>query len=149
MEKSKTFAWQYFSKCCDNDEAKCNHCGVIIKCKGFSTSGLLRHLKAKHSIEKPTSASDCSLQSSAGNQSIASSSKCLDSLSSQPTLFKFLKKDSKEEIIAKLVAVDGFPINAICKSEFIQQAFSEKGFLLPKNPNHVMQLVYKQYNIIK
>lgn len=43
----------------------------------FSTSGLLQHLKTKHSIEKPTSANDCNLKHSAGDESVESSSKCL------------------------------------------------------------------------
>ena len=60
-----------------------------------------------------------------------------------------MNKKTREEIVAKLVDVDGFPPSAICKSEFICQAFSDKGMFFPKNPNHVMQLVYKQYEISK
>ena len=37
------------------DEEKCKNCAAVIKCTGGSTSSLLRHLKSKHSIEKPSS----------------------------------------------------------------------------------------------
>ena len=60
-----------------------------------------------------------------------------------------MNKKTREEIVAKLVAVDGFPPSVVCKSEFICQTFSDKGMLFPKNPNHVMKLVYKQYEIVK
>ena len=60
-----------------------------------------------------------------------------------------MNKKTKEEIIAKLVAVDGLPLSAICKIELICQAFSYKGMLFQENMNHVMQLVYKQYEIVK
>ena len=45
----------------------------------------------------------------------------------------FIRKDTREELVAKLAAVDEFSINAITESEFIRQSFSEKGFVLPKN----------------
>ena len=56
-----------------------------------------------------------------------------------------MNKKIREEIVAKLAAVDGFPPSAVCKSEFICQAFSDKGMLFKKNLNHFIQLVYKQY----
>ena len=37
------------------DETKCKNCAAVIKCTGVSTSGLLRHPKSKHSMEKPSS----------------------------------------------------------------------------------------------
>ena len=41
------------------------------------------------------------------------------------------------------------PPSVVCKSKFICQTFIDKGKLLKKNLNHVMQLVYKQYEIAK
>ena len=54
-----------------------------------------------------------------------------------------------EEIVTKLVAVDGFPVAAISKSEFIRNSFADKGFILPKNPSLVMNMIYKQYDSVK
>ena len=59
-----------------------------------------------------------------------------------------MNKKTREEIVAKLVAVDGFPPSVVCKSEFICQAFSDKNMLFPKNLNHAMQLVHKQMTLL-
>ena len=97
----------------------------VIKCTGGSTSGLLRHLKSKHSIEKLSSTQ--SYVSS--NTQSASSTERSKSTYSQTTLHSFMNKKTIEEIVAKLVAVDGFPPSAVGKSEFICQAFSDEGML--------------------
>ncbi|GFY34278.1 BED-type domain-containing protein [Trichonephila clavipes] len=59
------------------------------------------------------------------------------------------KKETLEEIVSKLVCVDGFTVNAITKSNFIRQSLHDKGYSFPPNPSDVMKLVYKQYNVIK
>ena len=56
----------------------------------------------------------------------ASSTIRFKSVYSQATLHSFMNKKTREEIVAKLVAVDGFPPNAVCKSKFICQVFSDK-----------------------
>ena len=43
-----------------------------------------------------------------------------------------MNKKTREEIVAKFVAVDGFPPSAICKSESICKALSDKGTLFKK-----------------
>ena len=97
----------------------------MIKCTGGSTSGLLRNLKSKRSKENPSSRqSDVS-----SNTQSASSTMCSKSAHSQATLHSFMNKNTREEVVAKRVAVDGFPPSAVCKSEFICQAFSDKGML--------------------
>ncbi|GFS34108.1 BED-type domain-containing protein, partial [Nephila pilipes] len=59
------------------------------------------------------------------------------------------KKETLEEIVSKLVCVDGFTVNAITKSNFIRKSLHDKGYSFPPNPSDVMKLVYKQYNVIK
>ena len=49
---SESFAWMYFTKSVNEEVAVCNKCKTSIKCRGWSTSGLIRHLKSKHDIEK-------------------------------------------------------------------------------------------------
>ena len=117
-DKHKTFVWEYFdigiskSSKGATDEVKCKNCAAAIKCTGGTTSGLLRHLRSKHSIEKP-----CSTQSDvSSNTQSASSTKCFKSAYSLATLHSFMNKKTREEIIAKLVTVDGFTPSAICKS---------------------------------
>ena len=79
-------------------------------------------LKSKHSVEIPSlTQSDVS-----SNTQSASATKRLKSAYSQATLHSFMNKKTREEIVDKLAAVDGFPPSAVCKSEFICQAFSDK-----------------------
>lgn len=49
---SESFVWKYFVKGSTQDFAICKECKIEIECKGWSTSGLIRHLKNKHNIEK-------------------------------------------------------------------------------------------------
>lgn len=65
------------------------------------------------------------------------------------TMHDFVKKESLEEIVAKLAAKDGFSVNAITKSEFIRQKIFEMNYKLPKNPSDVMNLVHKLCEIVK
>ena len=44
----KSFAWQYFVKSNEEESANYSKCGKKILCKGWSTSGLVRHLKNIH-----------------------------------------------------------------------------------------------------
>ncbi len=58
-------------------------------------------------------------------------------------LAAFKKKESFEEILARLAAEDNISINTIANSQFIRSALKDRGFSLPKDPNRVMQLVKK------
>ena len=66
--EGKNFVWHHLIKNADGNNAKCLKCFKPIKCKGWSTNGLLRHLQSKHNISKPkpsaddcASASDCAI----------------------------------------------------------------------------------------
>ena len=62
----------------------------------------------------------------------ASSTKRFMSAYSQATLHSLMNKNTREEIVVELVAVDGFPPSAVCKGEFICQAFSDRVMLFKK-----------------
>ena len=86
--------WKHFDHA-DNNEGTCKHCRKNISCKGGSTSGLLRHLKSKHSLsleveERPFTAKKVKIQ----QKSITS--------------FVNIKKESLQTIVSQLAAVDGF-----------------------------------------
>ena len=105
-------------------------------CKGFSTSGLLRHLKNAHKeLDLDVKRLDEDTGSEIGNV--------------QRKMTMFVKQQAVEEIVPKLPTVDGFSINAITKSEFIRKSLSEKGMVLPKTPFHVMSMIKKQYDLAK
>ena len=63
------------------------------------------------------------------NTQSASSTKRSKSAYYQAILHSFVNKKTREEIDDKLVVADGFPPSAVCKSEFIVLAFSDKGML--------------------
>lgn len=112
--------WLYFNKH-STDKAKCKKGGEVISCKGSSTSGLGRHLKAKHSIEatagaakaKPQQLSspvDCEPSTNAGKKQNTSTSVATSSATScqgQP-IFHFMVRETLEEIVSRLIALDGF-----------------------------------------
>ncbi|XP_065682373.1 zinc finger BED domain-containing protein 3-like [Hydra vulgaris] len=109
-------AWQYFCKEKSGESAICKKCNVKIMCKGFSTSGLLRHLKNTHK--------DLDLNMKRLLEDTGSENKIV-----QKKITLFVKQQTIEEIVSKLATVDGFSINAITKSEFIRKSLSEKGML--------------------
>ena len=83
-------------------------------------------------MEKPSSIkSDVS-----SNTQSASPTKRFKGAYSQATLHSFINKKTREEIVAKLVAVDGFSPSAVCKREFICHAFSDKGMLNKKSESY-------------
>ncbi|XP_045128679.1 uncharacterized protein LOC123516756 [Portunus trituberculatus] len=141
---TESYAWKYFEKLKCEESSRCRKCLAVIKCRGWSTSGMIRHLKSKHSIEKTENLKRPSDKSPHKDASEVKRS------SVQRKMTGFLKKEeTKEEIVGKLAAVDGFSINAIAKSEFIKTSMLARGYKLPQSPTLVMDLVHKQYNVAK
>ncbi|CAM1307177.1 Uncharacterised protein r2_g1712 [Pycnogonum litorale] len=116
---SESFVWQYFKRDVKDESAICKECNAKIKCRGWSTSGLSRHLKNKHNIEKPVISS--TKRSAEESPSTSNKRKI-----GQQTLYFFVKKETCEEIVTKLATVDGISINAITKSEFIGRSLRKR-----------------------
>lgn len=81
---------------------------------------------------------------------------CTQTSVSQPSMFKFTtvlnkheEQETIEEIVAKLIAKDGFTISGIARSEFIRQSIKKRSMTLPQQPSDVMNLVFKYYNTVK
>ena len=72
-------------------------------------------------------------------------------MDSQPKIISALcRREFIEEIVAKLVACDGFSVHGITNSSFIRKSLDFRGYtILPKNHSDVIKLVYKQYEITK
>lgn len=64
-------------------------------------------------------------------------------------LNKHEEQETIEEIVAKLIAKDGFTISGIARSEFIRQSIKKRSMTLPQQPSDVMNLVFKYYNTVK
>lgn len=135
--------WQYFTKLSTNGEkAQCSKCPQQLSCKGSSTSGLLRHLQGKHNItiKRPTAEDQ---------QPSSAPTPCKVAKPEGSSMIQFIKRQSLEEIVARLAALDGFSIHAITNSEFIRQSISARGLQLPKSNTAVMKLVHDFYNKAK
>lgn len=127
--------WQLFKRF--DDEATCLKCNKIITCKSSSTSGLHRHMERIHNMKRRE-------HEAPKEQPPAKKTRTLHNFfntSSSP--------ESLEQIVAKLAAKDGIPINAITKSEFIRNSISRLGFHLPKCHKAVLGLVMKYCTKIK
>ena len=150
----KSFAWQYFVKSNEEESAKCSKCKKKILCKGWSTSGLVRHLKNIHNIKSSDIVESelCQHPETSGLKRSLSSNEPSTSSgmhSKQQKITYFIKKQqTREEMVANLVAVDRLSVNTITRSDFIRQSFLDKGFQLPKSPSAVMDLVYKQFELV-
>lgn len=152
--------WKYFDKK-TIDSAACKRCGKVIKCAGSSTSGMKSHLLKKHSIdiqpvithsthttEEPTVTS--TQENALGSGTVTSGMKrTASSKPSDGSLLKFVKRDSLQQIVATLVAKDGIPVNSICKSSFIRDSLSLRGYKLSTDANTIMNLVHNYYEIAK
>lgn len=159
METSEV--WNYFNK--KGDIAICKKCPKSLSCKGSTTSSLIRHLTNVHKINIKRKVTEIETDSdsvtgtgcsSNSNLSLENSSQRTSMPDKRKTdahgsIERFLKKDSMEEMVAKLIAVDGITATTISKSEFIRRAFSKEGFKLPKHQNDIMKLLKKYYNDIK
>ena len=123
---SKSPAWQYFDKS-GNGTAKCKKCSAMIKYQGVSTSGLRRHLH-KHDVMLESSNSS----SSSKQQKIGWT---------QEKLGFDRETKSLQEIVARLVAVDGISIHALCKSEYLRKSMSRDGMCLPRSPSTITEII--------
>lgn len=120
----KSFVWDYFEKNSGSETARCNECGDILSCKASSTSSLKGHLKSIHNISDEK-------QDQTVNKRVKS----------QNSLESFVKRQTLNEIVSRLAALDGLNIQQITKSSFIRESIKLRGMELPKSQNSVMKLV--------
>lgn len=115
--------------------------------KGGNTKGMINHLKLHDiSIQKRNSISTTNASSNdrnSSNDESSSSSKVKKSCIENPIMSKFIKRESREEILAKCAAKDGFSFRAISKSEAIRGYVSSRGYEMPKSESTVKELIMK------
>ena len=99
--------WKYFNEKSSQESAHCQLCNASMKCRGSCTSGLIRHLRAKHITFNKQSLN-----------------KVCKSKSQQATVDKFRTKKSYGEVIAKMAVVDSIPFHVMENSEFIQKSLA-------------------------
>ena len=143
FKKNLSDVWNYFKKDESCEKAICKYCSANIGCKGSSTSGLIRHLSAIHP-EKAIKRKESEANLEAGPETSK-----ISKIKTQPTICNYVKRQSMAEIVARLCSLDGFSISGICKSLFIRESLSARGFQLPKSKTHVMKLVHVYYELVK
>lgn len=144
--------WAYFEKLAGSESATCKQCGRNIKCKGSSTGGLIKHARGVHNLEIPTAKNpEKTVSSSAtatSSQSPAESSSAAKRLR-EGTILSFVKRESMQEIVSRMAALDGFTISGITKSQFIRESLAKRSFKLPKDKKNVMNLVHSYFETAK
>ena len=106
----KLSAWKHFTAIAGENSAKCDICGHEIK---TSTSAMRYHLIQVHKV--------C-LQASEDQSEQPPAKK-----PQQSTITAFAKKQSVEELMAEMTAIDGFTFHAIANSSFIHRSLTLQG----------------------
>jgi len=139
-----SLVWEYFSKQ-DSEKAKCSLCESVLQRKGGNTTGMKRHLKRYHEINFPEdneSKSKKGRNTNSESQSTTSSS--AKTISSQPTLFNYVrrtdklstKSDKSKAItlsIAKMIFKDLQPVSLVEDIGFRETmgAATDERFVIP------------------
>ena len=125
--------WKLFEKYAG--EAKCLVCKKNLCCKGSTTTGLRNHLLI-HNIQL-------------GLDHISDNEPPSKKHSTQSLLPSFSKKQSLDEVIARLAAEDGFSYLKISRSKFIRSSLKEKGFTPIQDHSTVSRMVFRYANHVK
>lgn len=123
-----SIVWQYFTLGDDEMSAKCQICFITLKCKNKSTSGLIRHLRSKHSDNL--------------NSGDISKRKCITGISYPQNSIVIT---NMQETISKLASIDGLSIYCISKSGSLRSMLEKEDIVLPKNPSSIMDIIYNTY----
>ena len=114
------------------EEGKCKNFSTVLKMSGSSTKTLMNHLKLKQKI----------LVKSCNEAEIPIKSK-----TSQIDSFFKKEKESLSEVIAQLVAEDGFSFSQIAKSELTRRAFKSDGNDFPISGQGVRNQFMREYKL--
>lgn len=154
MAANRSEVWLHFEDAISG-KAKCRSCGKQIACAGSSTSGLKKHLEGVHGIKVNVIAQQAAKKRKT-NDATAIADIAVDPATISPPqtpkqskIERFFDKETKQEKVAKLIALDGISARAIAKSDFIRQSFAEKGMVLPKSPDSLMNFLHAFFEVAK
>ena len=123
--------WNHLIRNLEN--AKCQICQRTLSCKGGSTTDLRNHLMV-NDIQP------CKIQNE-------------DPIpkrhAAQNSIILFPKKETLDEVIAKLEAEDAFSYSKKCQSKFIRSALRDKVFTPIRDHKTVSQIVIRYAKIAK
>ena len=141
--------WDYFVKSDTAENAKCLKCSAILKLSQRSRKGLITHLKSKHCIDLKSQLQASTSRKDPCNESqIAPQPQIVDNCENvipkkrAKTIDNFfVKENSMEKMISRMIAKDGFTFNTFCKSVDLRSLFLKSGFKLPTSPNTIRSIV--------
>jgi hypothetical protein len=153
-EKSsdKCSVWHYFLQRSDREKAKCKLCikATEIATAGGSTSGLSRHLLAKHNIDlkskKSSSCSDSEAQSNQKQDAVGGKPEGEHDVPSgkRSRITQYFRSSSDVTMavrVTRLVAVDGLSLRVLSASQDIRAGLMALNCSVPKNPRTIRQAV--------
>lgn len=135
--------WDFFVKNDTGESAKCLKCSAILKLSQRSRKGLVVHLKSKHCIDlnSQSQASTSRIAVTTQLQVVDNSEHVIPNKKAKTIDNFFIKKNSMEKMISRMVAKDGFSFNVFCKSNDLRNLFLKSGFTLPTSPNTIRAIV--------
>lgn len=147
MQKSPV--WQYCTKLNQN-QSKCNICGVTLGSKGGNTTGLKNHL-GKHAIVFNKTVpeqrnKDEVMNCAEKNLPEGGSSRILKNKCNSQSIVDLLKQETLASILARYISVDGFSIRAVFNSEGIKDHLRSKGYEMPKSQTTISNLILDYFN---
>lgn len=140
-DSDTTSVWSYFLVAKDGNSAKCKRCPAILKTLGGSTKGLHTHLSSKHNI-KVISAST-SQDSEKLNTAPPPAKRKLDDYFSKSA------DDSLDDVLARMIALDGFPFSVFITSDDLRKLLLTKYTDLPKSAVTIQKRVMNYSEKIK
>jgi hypothetical protein len=150
--------WDYFKKSDDGRSAKCLLCSKTLLISNRSTTGLKGHLQKVQCISVTYSASSKLPLHNTGKVSVAFTSKndddqevvIIPTKKAKKTIDAyFVKENSMETMVSRMVCKDGFSLNLFCTSSDLRSLFAKSGFQLPTSPNTIRSMVTNFANTIE
>lgn len=146
--------WKYFDEA-ERGKAMCKFCRKKLACAGASTSGLRRHLETIHKLKFVGSRTEtvpvpvAAEMPNRPESAVHTAATQLSTTMQQTSILDFVDNESREEHVARLIALDGMNARTVTRSRFIRQSFVARKMKLPKCEKAVMQLLHDFYQQVK
>lgn len=134
MSLVKSQVWRYFLRDKKRGLAKCKTCESVLKADQ-TTSALNKHLKI-HKIEVKSEVATLEGPPSKKGK--------IDSFFAPK-----IKPPELQELVAKIVSVDGISFTALARSDSLQYVFQKAGYKMSKSHSELRDLTMNQFETIK
>lgn len=134
--------WSHFLVDKMGSSAQCKRCLAILKTLGGSTKGLHTHLFSKHSLKVDSARASSS--TGQNNEGPPLKRKMTSAAN------YFVKSDTLDDVLARMTALDGFPLSVFVTSNDLRSLLLAKGYSdLPKSASTIRNRVVNYSRKIK